>query len=138
VAAAMEGAFLKVPAVAMSLSREEHMDFERAATYCVEVLKKLMPVKKGNVININIPELSRGRPKGVRVVPQSSKGFDEYYIRQENEQGQTVFQLAGGPHLVDENPTDTTSLAEGFITITALVPDMTDHRKTHELGKIEW
>jgi broad specificity polyphosphatase/5'/3'-nucleotidase SurE len=72
------------------------------------------------------------------VVPQSSKGFDEYYIRQENEQGQTVFQLAGGPHLVDENPTDTTSLAEGFITITALVPDMTDHRKTHELGKIEW
>jgi 5'-nucleotidase len=138
VAAAMEGAFLKVPAVAMSLSREEHMDFEQAAAYCVEVLKKLMPVKKGNVININIPELSRGRPKGVRVVPQSSKGFDEYYIRQENEQGQTVFQLAGGPHLVDENPTDTTSLAGGFITITVLVPDMTDHRKTHELQKIEW
>jgi 5'-nucleotidase len=138
VAAAMEGAFLKVPAVAMSLSREDHMDFEQAARYCVDILKKLMPVKQGNVININIPELSRGRPKGVRVVPQSSKGFDEYYLRQENEQGQTVFQLAGGPHLIDENPTDTTSLAEGFITVTALVPDMTDHRKMHELEKIKW
>jgi 5'-nucleotidase len=138
VAAAMEGAFLKVPAVAMSLSREEHMDFEQAARYCVDILRKLMPVKQGNVININIPELSRGRPKGVRVVPQSSKGFDEYYLRQENEQGQSVFQLAGGPHLVDENPTDTTSLAEGFITVTALVPDMTDHRKMHELEEIKW
>lgn len=138
VAAAMEGAFLKIPAVAMSLSREEHMDYERAAGYCLKTLKKLMPVKRGNVININIPELSRGEPKGVRVVPQSSKGSDEYYIRQQNEQGQIVFQLAGGAHLVDENPTDTTSLAEGYITVTALVPDMTDHRKMHELEKIEW
>jgi 5'-nucleotidase len=138
VAAAMEGAFLKVPAVAMSLSREEHMDYERAAGYCLDTLGKLMPVKRGNVININIPELSKGEPKGVRVVPQSSKGFDEHYIRQKNEQGQTVFELAGGAHLFDENPTDTTSLAEGYITVTALVPDMTDHRKMHELQKINW
>jgi len=138
VAAAMEGAFLKVPAVALSLSREEHMDYERAARCCVDILKKLMPIKSGHVINVNIPLLSQGEPRGVQVVPQSSKGFDEYYIPQKNEQGQTVFQLAGGAHLYDENPTDTTSLAEGFITITALVPDMTDHRKTHELQKIEW
>ncbi len=138
VAAAMEGAFLKVPAVAMSLSREDPMDYERAAGYCLDTLNKLMPVKKGNVININIPELSKGKPKGVRVVPQSSKGFDEYYIRQQNEQGQTVFLLAGGAHLFDENPTDTTSLAEGYITVTALVPDMTDHRKMHELEKMNW
>jgi 5'-nucleotidase len=138
VAAAMEGAFLKIPAVAMSLYREEHMDYEQAARYCIEVLKKLMPVKKGNVINVNIPELSKGRPKGVRVVPQSSKGFDEHYIRQTNEQGQTVFQLAGGAHLFDENPTDTTSLAEGFITVTALIPDMTDYSKTNELQEINW
>jgi 5'-nucleotidase len=138
VAAAMEGAFLKIPAVAMSLYREERMDFEQAAKYCIEVLKKLIPVKRGNVININIPELSKGRPKGVKVVPHSGKGFDEYYIRQTNEQGQTVFQLTGGSHLLDENPTDTTSLAEGFITVTALMPDMTDYRKTNELQKIEW
>ena len=138
VAAAMEGAFLQIPAVAMSLSFEEQMDFEKAARCCVKILKKLMPVKKGNVININIPQLSKGEPKGVRVVPQSSKGFDEYYIRQEKEPGQTVFQLAGGSHLTDGNPTDTTSLEEGFITITALAPDMTDHHKTDELQQIKW
>jgi 5'-nucleotidase len=138
VAAAMEGAFLKIPAIAMSLAIEQHMDYEQAAKYGVQVLQKLMPIGKGNVININIPELSKGRPKGVRVVPQSSKGFNEYYIRQQNEQGQTVFQLAGEPHVSDEIPTDTTSLMEGFITVTALVPDMTDHQKTQVLKKIEW
>jgi 5'-nucleotidase len=138
VAAAMEGAFLKIPAVAMSLALEERMDFEKAAKHCAEILRKLMPVAIGDVININIPQLSKGRPKGIRVVPQSSKGFDEYYIRQKNEQGQTVFQLAGGAHLADETPADTASLVEGYITVTALAPDMTDHRKTRELQKIEW
>ncbi len=138
VAAAMEGAFLKIPAVAMSLSFEEQMDFEKAAHYCAKILKKLMPVKKGHVININIPQLSKGEPKGVRVVPQSSKGFNEYYTRQKNEQGQTVFQLAGNSHRLDEAPTDTTSLEAGFITITALARDMTDHHKTDELQQIKW
>ena len=92
-----------------------------------------MPVETSDVININIPILSRGEPKGVRVVPQSSKGFEEYYIQQKNEQGQTVFQLAGDSHRIDGAPTDTTSLEDGFITITALAADMTNHSKTREL-----
>jgi len=139
VAAAMEAAFLQIPAVAMSLTREETMDFDAAASYCIDVLKRIMPVKKGDVININIPPLSKGNPKGVRVAAQSNKGFDEYYIRQNNEQGQTVFQLAGSDsHTASEPPdlTDTTSLAEGYITITSLKADMTDHKKMQKLQKL--
>jgi len=138
VAAAMEGAFLKIPAVAMSLAAEDKMDFESAAGYCAKILKKLMPVKSGEVININIPQLSKGEPKGVKVVPQSVEGLHEHYLRQKNDRGQTVFQLAGGLHRAEQAPTDTTSLAEGFITITALAPDMTNHAKTRELENIKW
>ena len=133
VAAAMEGAFLKIPAVAMSLAWEENMDFQTAAGYCLKTLKKLMPIRKNGVININIPLLSKGKPKGIRIVPQSSKGFDESYIQQKNEQGQTVFQLTGREHLTDHAPVDTRSLEEGFITITVLTPDMTNKRKTNNL-----
>jgi 5'-nucleotidase len=141
VAAAMEGAFLKIPAVAMSLSVEAPGvpgDFGKAAKYCVDILKKLMPLESGDVMNINIPQLSRGEPKGVRVVPQSSQGFDEYYVPQKNEQGQTVFQLTGIQHILDDEPTDTTSLELGFITVTALASDMTNHERTHQLQKIKW
>jgi 5'-nucleotidase len=129
---------LKIPAVAMSLASEEHMDFETAAQYCAKMLNKLMPLESGNVININIPHLSRGEPKGIRVVPQSTGGFDEHYIRQTNEQGQTVFQLAGGFYCDEKSMADTLSLSEGFITITALAPDMTNYKKTTELSKIDW
>jgi len=138
VAAAMEGAFLRIPAVAMSLAAEEQMDFETAAKYCAEILKKLMPLKSGEVINLNIPQLSKGKPKGIRIVPQSTEGFHEHYICQKNELGQTVFQLAGGPHRDEDLHTDTTSLADGFITVTALTPDMTNHKKLLQLQQIQW
>jgi len=141
VAAAMEGVFLKIPSVAMSLSVEgpgQPGDFGKAAEHCLDVLKKLMPVETGSVININIPQLSKGEPKGVRVVPHANTGFDERYIVQKDGQGQTVFQLAGTGHIIDGTPTDSTSLDEGYITITALAPDMTDHKKTRELRQIEW
>jgi len=137
VAAAMEGAFLKIPAVAMSLSVGEKMDYEKAARYCTDILKQLMPLQSGDVININIPPLSETRPepRGIRVVPQATGGFDEYYVPKKNEQGRTVFQLTMGPHRITEPTTDTASLADGFITVTALNPDMTDHRKTRLLAE---
>ena len=141
VAAAMEGAFLKIPAVAMSLAVEkpgESGDFESAAAYCADILKKLMPLESGEVINVNIPLLSDGPPKGIKVVPQSTKGFDESYVPQKSEQGRTVFQLAGGPHRPEEDATDVTSLVAGFITITALAPGMTNHEKTRQLAQKKW
>jgi len=176
VAAAMEAAFLKIPAVAMSLAAEEQMDFETAASYCAQILRKLIPLRlgpasarfavtseptprrvpiksgpstgfdrlttgllrAGDVININIPLLSKGKPKGLRVVPQSTSGFHEYYMPVRNGQSQTVFQLASGSHRTEEIPTDTTSLAEGFITVTPLVPDMTNHQKIRDLQQIKW
>ena len=138
VAAAMEGAFLQIPSVAMSLAWDESNDFKAAADYCIKVLKKLMPIKTGYVININIPQLSKGEPKGIRVVPQSTEGFHEHYITRKNEQGQTVFQLAGGTHRIEESLADTTSLVEGYITVTALAHDMTDHEKTSRLKKIDF
>jgi 5'-nucleotidase len=133
VAAAVEAAFLKIPSVAMSLAREEQMDFEKAAVYCTRILQKLMPIESGEVININIPLLSKGEPKGIKVVPQATGGFHEYYIAEKDEQSQTVFQLAGGTHRSEIGLTDTTALVEGFITVTPLVADMTDHSKAAQL-----
>ncbi len=144
VAAAMEGVFLKIPSVALSLTGEKPgvtPAYDKAAKYCTEILKKLIPIQGGDVININIPQLSIGVPKGIKVVPQSTGGFQEYYIRQKNEQGQTVFQLAGIPDYEESQhlaASDAISLMEGFITITALAPDMTNHEKTKQLQQIEW
>jgi 5'-nucleotidase len=133
VAAAMEAAFLRIPSVAVSLACERDMDFDRAAEEALTVIKTLLPLQSGDVMNVNIPLLSRGDPKGIRVVPQATSGFHEYYVPQENSRKENLFQLAGGVHRDETGPTDTTSLEEGFITITPLLADMTDHTKTEAL-----
>jgi len=135
VAAAMEGVLLGIPSVAMSVAAEEQMDYDTAARYCMQILRELMPVQPGAVININIPLLSQGRPKGVKVVAQSNKAFEEYYIPQTNEKGQTVYQLAGGPHPLEDPQADIVALIEGYISVTALAPDMTDYKKTKHIRK---
>ena len=136
VAAAMEGVLLGIPSVAMSLAAEEQMDYGMAANYCMQILKHLMPVKPGAVMNINIPLLSQGKPKGIKVVAQSNRAFDEYYEPKTDEKGQTVYQLAGGTHPLDGTPTDTVALMEGYVSVTVLAPDLTDYKKTEHIGKM--
>ena len=139
VAAAMEGAFLKIPSVALSVAAKEDIDFDKAAEHCLKIIKKLLPIQNGEVINVNIPNLPDSELKGIRIVPQSTEQFHEHYVRQKNEQGQTVFQLAGGLHRDEQHPTDTNSLADGYITITAFTIGMTNHEKTNRLKEIaDW
>jgi 5'-nucleotidase len=135
VAAAMEGVLLGIPSVATSLAAEEKMDYDTAAGYCMHILKKLMPVKTGALVNINIPLLSAGIPRGIKVVPQSNKAFDEYYEPQIDGKGQTVYQLAGGPGPFDDPSTDMMALMEGYISVTALAPDVTDYDRTKQICK---
>ena len=139
VAAAMEAAFFAIPAISISAALEDDMNFEASTEYGLEVIKKLLPLTCGNVININIPRLSKGKPKGVRIVPQSTGGFHEHYSSRKNKNGQTIYQLNGGRHRDEEAAdTDTNCIYNGYITITALHFDMTDHEKNEELKKIKW
>ncbi len=138
VAAAMEAAFYRIPAIALSTVHEEQTDFKNAAKYCVKVINKLLPVSFASVISINIPRLSRGEPKGIKVVPQSTMGFDEHFVKKQNDTGQTLYQLAGGNHRDKDLPSDTLALNEGFITVTSLGFDMTDYNGMKKLHQIQW
>jgi 5'-nucleotidase len=138
VAAAMEAAFYHIPAVALSLAMDEPLDFEQGARYCLHTLKKILPSLGNEVVNINVPRLSPGKPKGIRVAPQSTQGFAEHYVQKKNEQNQIVYQLSGGIHRDEEELTDTIALADGYITVTALHYNMTHFEKTRELNCIKW
>lgn len=135
VAAAVEGAFMGIPAVSLSLAQDKRMDFVTAAHLCMETLERCLPISVGDILNINIPPLSHGMPQGTRCVPQSTSGFHEYYIPQDRTRQQTAlasYQIAGGVPLPDKDPTDTQLLSQGYITVTPLRTDMTDHvRLTH-------
>lgn len=139
VAAAVEAAFYGVPAIAVSATFEENFDVEGAAGYAYEVIEQVLPLGSGDVINVNVPALSKGKPKGVRVAAQSTGGFEERFKARENGRSQVVFEYTGGAHRkANVTPADTTSLTEGYVTVTALHFDMTNYERNESLRKIDW
>ena len=135
VAGAIEGAFYGLPGIAVSAALDEPMDFDRGADYAVKVIRQLLPVPAGKVISINIPRLSEGKPKGVRVVRQSTIGHEEFLFPKDG--GHIPSVLSPGPKTgqTPADSTDTKSLYSGYITVTALQKDLTDESENQRLMK---
>lgn len=138
VAGAIEAAFYNLPAIAVSAAMEDPWNPDLAADYAVDVIQQLLPIQPREVVSINIPQLSKGKPAGVKVVPQSSCGFDEVYHVVDEQEGQGVYRLAGGKHrdLHDQNCwVDTTAIAAGYITLTSLRLELTDPKGNERLAQ---
>jgi 5'-nucleotidase len=128
VAGAIEAAFYNIPSFAISAAMDEPMDMDSAANYAVEIIRQYQDLPPGRVVNLNIPQLSKGTPKGVLVVPQSTHGFHEEYQSHMDPYGQMIYKLTGGNHRdpCDGGWTDTTALEAGYITLTCLRQELTD------------
>ncbi len=141
VAAAAEAVMCGIPAVAMSLQiRGETADFARAAQLCRWVLPQL-PITPGKVelFNVNIPVLEPGWPVGVRVAPQSTAGIEDIYHEDADSNGLPTYRL--GKKIGFLGPTEGTdieALAAGYVTVTPLRVDLTDHQYLPRLSSIDW
>lgn len=129
VAGAIEAAFYGIPAFAVSAAMDNPMDMDAAADHAIEIIRQRAGLPAGRVVNLNIPQLSKGKPKGVLVVPQSTHGFHEVYQSHTDSYGQIIYKLTGGEHRDPQNAgwTDTTALEAGYITLTCLKQELTDH-----------
>ena len=139
VAAAMEAAFYGIPALALSAAFEENLDIETAAEYGFNTIEKLLPLNPADVININIPRLSLGTPKGTKVLPHSINGYHETYTTKKDEHGRTFYHFTSGDYKdISSASTDTTFLVDGYITVTALHFDLTDYKRNLDLERINF
>lgn len=142
VAAAIEGAFYHRTAIAVSLEYEKKIyDFATGARYARQVIEQILARKPadGTLFNVNIPVLERGPMRGVRVMPQNVTPYTEKFDRRVNPRGRTYFWTSPEFHCPEPHPdTDVTALAEGFITVTPLKFDLTDHARLETLRTWEW
>ena len=132
VAAAVEGAFYGVPSAAVSLEDGESVDFEGGARLAKRLIEQFVAVRpeRGSLLNINIPNLSPGPPKGVKVVPQSLKGWREKWDARRDPRGRTYYWITGDPQAEDAGAeTDVSALAARYVTVTPLQWDLTDHAR---------
>jgi 5'-nucleotidase len=144
VAAAIEAAFLGLPAIATSLylRREVETDFAHAAAVARRTIERVLDhgLSAGQVASINVPALRAGEePAGIRVGRQCVNAWADTYDRRQDPRGRdyywnsSVFTL--GP--TDED-TDVAGLRDKCVTVTPLQFDLTDHRTLRRWSAADW
>jgi len=144
VAAAIEGAFLGLPSIALSLylRSEIPINYARTAQYAIRVIRQILDagLHGGQVVTVNLPPLRANEvPTGVRVVRQCTHAWLDTYEQRTDPRGRryywnnTVFTLGN-----TDNDTDVAALRDGYITVTPLQFDLTHYPMMREWKDREW
>jgi 5'-nucleotidase len=137
VAAAIEGAILGIPAIAVSVASFRDQVWEGAVHYIRDLVinhsRDLM--KKGTLLNINVPNLPWEEIKGVAVTALGSRFYGDVIIRKEDPRGREYFWIGGEePTWLEDKTTDFHAVhTEKKISITPLKLDLTNKEKMAEL-----
>jgi 5'-nucleotidase len=141
VAAAIEGAFFQVTSIAVSLTLPEDVHYPKAAKYAVQVIRQILGQnpERGDLFNVNLPELSTQDPIGVRVARQALACYRESYEERTDPRGRKYYWLLPDP-LIDEDDleADMTALRHHYITVTPLHFDLTDRRRLESMSRWKW
>ncbi|MBN2283669.1 MAG: 5'/3'-nucleotidase SurE [Deltaproteobacteria bacterium] len=130
VSAATEGAILGIPSMAVSLdTRTETADFAVAARWARKLVSLLMENSFTRMVtlNVNIPALPEDRIKGVVVTRQGRARLVEAFEPREDPRNNLYYWLAGETLLSEgeDEHSDASALAQGFISITPIQFDLT-------------
>jgi 5'-nucleotidase len=144
VAAAIEAAFLGLPAVAVSLYLRNHIpiDYARSAGLARQIIDQALAagLKAGQVISVNIPPLLPDQqPTGVKVCRQCVRPWVDTYEERKDPRGRPYFWNSSVFTLVPgEQDTDVAALRDGYITVTPLQFDLTQYPQLKEWQDREW
>ena len=131
VAAAMEGTLLDKQAIAFSqgYGPNEKASFSAAADFAgivaAQVLQRGLP--PGICLNVNVPPLPKGKPKGVSVARLGRRIYGTKITGRMDPRGVEYFWLAGRQVSGISIPgTDVAAIEQGRISVTPLHVDSTD------------
>jgi 5'-nucleotidase len=131
VAAAMEGRFLGLPAMAVSLvCGENPQHFETAAKVVLEMLQRLgsKPLPADTILNINVPDRPWDELNGIVATRLGHRHKSEPVIRMEDPRGRPVYWVGPAGSEQDAGPgTDFNAIAAGQVSVTPIHTDLTQY-----------
>ncbi|GAA6182872.1 5'/3'-nucleotidase SurE [Aliiglaciecola sp. NS0011-25] len=138
VAAATEGRFMGLPAIAVSLASHECKHFETAAKVVVEIIQRLHkhPLPADQILNINVPDVPYQDLQGIEVTRQGRRHRAESMVKDKDPQGQDVYWYGAIGQEQDAGPgTDFYAVAQNRCSVTPLSVDMTAYNSLNDMKK---
>ena len=139
VAAATEGRFLGLPAVAVSLTGTHEEHFDTAANVVVKILARMekQPLPSDTILNVNVPDLPWNELKGFESTRLGHRHKSEAVVKDKDPYGKEIFWIGPSGPEEDAGPgTDFFAIRNGCVSISPLQVDLTRHSRIPELG--EW
>ena len=135
VSAAMEGALLGVPAMAVSLvSPREAGSYGTAARVAASLAARFLRERQHGValLNVNVPP---GRPRGLRVTRLGRRTYSERVTERQDPRGRRYYWIGAGPPAWETGEdTDHAAVHAGFVSLTPLSLDLTSYDGVQRLN----
>lgn len=128
VAAATEGRFLGLPAVAMSMASSDPQHFESAVKVAQIILQRLLdqPLAKDILLNVNVPDLPWSEIKGFQSTRLGQRHKAEPVIKSQDPRGRAIYWVGPPGAEQDAGPgTDFYAVSQGYVSVTPLQLDLT-------------
>jgi 5''/3''-nucleotidase SurE len=137
VAAATEGRFLGLPAIAISLAGHNPHYFETAAQVAVTLLNQLIkkPLPKDTILNVNVPDVAIKDLKGYQATRLGQRHKSEPVIKSNDPRGRIIYWVGPPGGEQDAGPgTDFYAISEGYVSVTPLQIDLTRYESIDALA----
>jgi len=135
VAGAIEGRFLGLPSIAMSLASWECNHFETAG----EIAKRLVAqidkstISDNTIINVNVPDIPLSQIKGIKSTRLGSRHKSEPSIK-DKEDASLYWIGENGKEADNVEGTDFHAISNNFVSVTPLQIDTTRHSEVKRVN----
>lgn len=136
VAAAMEGRFLGLPAIAVSLVGEKLNHYATAAQVVCRLLEHLQrdPLPSDTILNVNVPDVPLEQVAGIEVTRLGQRHRAEPVVKTRDPRGKEIFWVGPAGPEQDAGPgTDFHAVRNRHVSITPLHVDLTRHAVLHDM-----
>ena len=137
VSAALEGAIMGIPSMAVSLIRNEKtLKHDTAARFAVKLARKVVKegLPKGVVLNVNVPNLSGNRIKGYEFTILGKHNYGDVIVEKIDPRGRPYFWIGGNPNVFENIPdSDCNAYRQNKISVTPIQVDLTDYKFFNEI-----
>jgi 5'-nucleotidase len=139
VAAAMEGRFLGIPAIAVSLVLDGAGHFATAAALIRRLVERSLvdPLPVDAILNVNVPDLPPERIRGIRTTRLGFRHKSEPVVRALDPKNRPIYWIGPAGAGQDAGPgTDFAAVAEDCVSVSPIKVDLTAHAALEAVG--EW
>ncbi len=138
VAAAMEGRFLGLPAIAVSLVvAESGQHFETAAKAVALLVQRLQrdALAADTILNINVPDVPWEEIRGLEVTRLGHRHRAEPAVKTTDPRGRPIYWIGPAGAEQDAGPgTDFDAIRRGFVSVTPIHVDLTRYQALDQVA----